>query len=474
MKAVLTDSEFKAVCGVISSLTGLEFPANRKTTLGRNLSLAAKEFGYSELGEFVNWLLTADLKRDQVERLAEYLTITETYFWRESNVFAAFTDHILPELIASKKEDKNIRIWCAGCSTGEEPYSLAIALNRAIPDINNWKIKILATDLNPWALDKAITGVYTKWSFRNCPTWFQSSYFQNLGNEKYEILPRIRKMVSFTNLNLIDDTYPSFMNDTHSMDIIFCRNVLMYFSEEWANKISHKLFDSLNKNGWFVVAACELSSQVFSQFETVNFQEAIVYRKSRKEAAINDNVDVDQQKPGPRSATSGKDNPYIIADLEPEVLSPALKDAKSPMVIEEITSPSNAAIVDSVENIRLLANGGQLQEALALCDGCIKKDKLSIRLYSLRASILQELDNHHDAILSLKHAVYLDPNFIMGHFALGNLYLRQEKMNAARLHFNNVLDLIRNMKQDEIIPESEGLSVKYVSDIIINNMQKLK
>lgn len=485
MKAVLTDEEFSGVRSVISSLMGLEFPVNRRGTLCRNLGLAAKEFGFNEFGEFINWLLSDELTKDETHLLASYLTISETYFWREPHVFEALTDHILPELIASKTEDKSIRIWCAGCSTGEEPYSLAIALHRAIPDIKDWKIKILATDINPSSLDKAITGVYTKWSFRNCPTWLQTGYFQNLGNEKFEILPRIRKMVTFTNLNLTDDVYPSFMNDTISMDIILCRNVLMYFSEAWVVKIADRLYSALNKNGWFVVASCELSSFTFSQFETVNFPNAILYRKSSKTLpSKGDQVgdldkDLKSNEPGfrIRSVTKVEGNPFMDPDFKAKESSGDIVAIVEPIIkkVDEEAAVSEASvIIDPIEKIRLLANKGELKEALALCNEGIDNDKLSIALYSLRASIFQELEMFSDAIASLKQAIYLDPDFIMGHFALGNLFLRQEKLKQAKMHFNNVLALIKSLKNEDVIPESDGLTVKYISDIIMNNLQNIK
>jgi chemotaxis protein methyltransferase CheR len=485
MKAVLTDEEFSDVSSVISSLMGLEIPVNRRGTLCRNLGLAAKDFGFSDFGEFIKWLLTAELIKDETLMLASYLTISETYFWREPHVFEALTDHILPELIASKKEDKTIRIWCAGCSTGEEPYSLAIALHRAIPNIKDWKIKILATDINPSSLDKAITGVYTKWSFRNCPPWLQTGYFQNLGNEKFEILPRIRKMVTFTNLNLTHDVYPSLMNDTYSMDIIFCRNVLMYFSDAWVDKIADRLHKALNKNGWFVVASCELSSYTFSQFDAANFHDAILYRNSSKTLVSKGDLvgdldkDLKSDDPGlrPLSATKLLGNPFMDPDFigkESSGDSGAIKEPIKKKVDEwdVVSAPSKS--MDPIEKIRLLANGGELKEALALCNEGIKSDILSIALYSLRASIFQELEMFGDAIASFKQAIYLDPDFIMGHFALGNLFFKQEKQKHAKMHFNNVLALIKSMKNEDIIPESDGLSVKYINDIIMNNLQKLK
>ena len=138
-------------------------------------------------------------------------------------------------------------ILSAGCSTGEEPYSIAIALHRSIPKIKDWNITIQATDINEKALAKARLGVYNPWSFRNSPSWLKSRYFDHKENRKYELIPEIKKMVTFVSCNLTEDDCYSVLPHTGTMDIIFCRNMLMYFTAEWAEKISERLISSAFK-----------------------------------------------------------------------------------------------------------------------------------------------------------------------------------------------------------------------------------
>ena len=167
--------------------------------------------------------------------MASYLTIGETYFFRVEPDFNALENHILPELIHLRKDTgKYLRIWSAASSTGEEPYSLAILVRKLIPDIKDWNITILATDINTRSLAKAEKGIYGNWSFRNNPEWLKKIYFTPLLDERYQINRNIKDMVSFFYLNLARDTYPSLLNNTNGMDIIFCRNVLMYFTPELA------------------------------------------------------------------------------------------------------------------------------------------------------------------------------------------------------------------------------------------------
>ena len=454
------------VCEVIASRMGLRFPVERWTMLRRNLVLTAREFGFHDMTGFIQWLLSTTLNKDQIEIFASHLTVSETYFWREPQVFTALTDFILPELIRSKKKgERSIRIWSAGCSTGEEPYSIAIALRKTIQKIEDWNITILATDINPKALDKAVTGIYGTWSFRNSPSWLKSSYFNLKEDRKYEIIPEIKKMVTFSSLSLVE---MSAISNTNAMDIIFCRNVLMYFTSEWVTKISQGLFNSLSEDGWFVVSSSELSSHVFPQFTPVNFPGAVLYRKGKNGSIYSCNIPSDEIPESlseiafPTTKTSAKMIVKVVAKVvEKEI---AKEDTQS------IVKTPEESYTEKIFAIRVLANLGHLEEALSICNEAIASYKLSSGLYFLRASILQGLDKYQEAINSLKQAIYIDPDYIMGHFALGNLFIRQGNAKNAKRHFNNVLDLLSRCKKDDILPESEGLSVRYIRDIILTSL----
>lgn len=487
MNQKITDTELSKVCDVIASRTGLYFSVERWAMLSRNLALAAREFGFRDMSGFIQWLLSSELNKDQIVILALHLTISETYFWREPQVFAALTDHILPELIKSKKKkEKNIRIWSAGCSTGEEPYSIAIALHKTIPKIKDWNITILATDINPRALDKAVAGIYGAWSFRNSPSWLRSTYFHNKEDRQYEIIPEIRKMVTFSCLSLVE---MSAVSNTGSMDIIFCRNVLMYFTSEWVTKISQNLFKTLSEDGWFVVSSSELSSHVFPQFTPVNFPGAILYRKTKNGSAhslYSESVPKEEIQSLSAEAKSLKVeidelNPSTLKPLNLPTLQPSSSVASLtteglPKVVakEEPQTIPEETSADRIFAIRLLANLGQLEEALSLCNEAIASYKLSPGLYFLQASILQEMDKSSAAIASLKKAIYINPDYIMGHFTLGNLYNQQGNGRNTKRHFENVLDLLDKCNDDDILPESEGLSVKYIREIILANMGTIR
>lgn len=470
MNANLTIIEFSMVSKVIASHLGLNFSDDKRAIISRNLAMAAKDSGFQNLKGFIAWILSPDRKKNEIESLAPYLTNSETYFWREPQVFSALTQNILTDLIASKKDNnKSINIWSAACSSGEEAYSIAIALHRTIPNIKEWKISILATDINSVSLNKARAGVYGSGSFRNPPEWLKRLYFKSKDKDQYEIIPEISKMVTFSKFNLTHEDFLASVCEGHKMDIIFCRNVLMYFTAEWASMISQNLFNCLSDEGWLVVSSCELSSNLFPQYAPGNFPGAVLYHKGRGKYAENiiQTEDYNIQAffsslpaiaPDPKIIDQLLNSDFKKNDLNPQPRSRASEDILN----------------ESKISICLLADKGNLEEALSVCNEAISNDRLAPGLYYLRASILQEQDKSNEAIMSLKKAIYLDPDYIMGHFSLGNIFYRLGIIKSAKKYFTNALELLDTLSDDEILAESEGLSAKYIRGIILTSLQTQK
>ena len=192
------------LCDHVAEHMGLHLPPDHRPDIEKRLAAAAAEQGFEDVEQFGEWLMSASLTRAQVELLASHLTVGETYFFRDKSTWAAIESEVLPELIASRRADgRHLRIWSAGCCTGEEPYSVAMLLSNMIHDIDDWNITILATDINPRFLKKAEDGVYTEWSFRSAPAWLKERYFGSAASGRFILAPRIRRMVRFSHLNLV-------------------------------------------------------------------------------------------------------------------------------------------------------------------------------------------------------------------------------------------------------------------------------
>lgn len=469
MRLSLPESLLSRLSEYISVKTALHFPREQWEDLERKAVSAAKEFDFSDPEAFVRWVLASPLTAGQLDMLTSHLTIHETYFWREPLVFEALCERILPELVRARAGgEKRLRLWSAGCATGEEPYSLAIALRRAIPDPENWHITILATDINPRVLRKAAAGVYGDWSFRNVPPWLKEKYFRNQEKGKYELIPEIRKMVSFAYLNLAEDIYPSPLNNTNAMDIIFCRNVTMYFNPERTTRVGRNFSRALVDGGWLMVGASELSQQVFNIFTPVSFHGAIVYRKEDREARPFPVLPAEEALSGTGSIPPLQEP---AARTEQRIPQPPAgeRETKRPAEVPAARPLERDAAEDRADmalEVRALANRGSLAEALALCEKALASDKMNPGLHFLRAIILQELDRIEEEAASLKRTLYLDPNFVPAYYSMGNLMLRQGDVPAAQKYFENALTLLNTFGYEDILPGAEGLTAGRLKEII--------
>lgn len=471
--ADLDPSLLSELSASIERWMGLHFPKERQRDLQRHIRSAAKELGYKDPAALVEWLLSSPLSHVQIETLARRLTVGETYFFRDMRSFDAL-EEILPALVRSRREkDQRIRIWSAGCSTGEEAYSIAILLNRLIPDLKGWDITLLATDINPDFLDTAREGIYREWSFRNAPEWVRDGYFART-EKGFEVLPHIKRMATFSYHNLIDDPYPTLVSNTSAMDIVFCRNVLMYFSQECARDVIQRLSGCILEGGWLVISPVEAPSAITSLLKGVRFREATLYKKIREGAetgkgrsgelkklhteTVDPRKEEETQEAKPkRSKRLGAASPTRGTAGSPhEVASPALRLPDLPL--RDAASLSTLA--------REAADKGRLSEAIALCEKAIDADKLNASLYYLKATVLLEAEKADEAATCLRQAIYIDRDFVLAHFALGHLMHRQQRHREAEKHFEVTCALLANCGQEEILPESGGISAARLMEII--------
>ncbi|MGA9131498.1 MAG: CheR family methyltransferase, partial [Candidatus Sulfotelmatobacter sp.] len=434
----------------IASRIGLNLPQERWEDMANGLASAACEQGLGDAEAYVQWLLSTPLTRREIEILASHLTVGETYFFREKKSFTILEEQILPELIRLHRGDgMRLRIWSAGCCTGEEPYSVAMLLDRLMPDLADWNVTILATDINPQFLKIASAGVYGEWSFRASPPEIIERYFSPLPDGRMQIARRIRQMVTFSFLNLAEDVYPSTLNNTNAMDVVLCRNVLMYFTTEHASRVVENLHGALTENGWLLVAPSETSQVLFRQFTAVDFPDAIFYRK--------------HTRAGPRFSREESEPVWFPGPNKIEEEPSSTEESKGE---EDPTLPISIQTESPIFLALALANKGELVEALSWCDRAVSLDALNPAHRFLRAMVMQELGRLDEAIKSLEQALYLDQSFIMAHVAMGNIAKRLGRRALSRRHFRSALGLLDSREPNAPLPESEGLTADRLREII--------
>ena len=502
MTSRVSDALLSGFSEFVAARMGLYFPKGRLHDLARGLGSAAREFGFDDEEACAKWLMSSSLTREQVEILAGHLTVGETYFFREKKSFESLEWEILPQLIdGRRKGGRGLRIWSAGCATGEEPYSVAILLSKLLPDLNSWNITVLATDINPHFLSKASKGVYREWSFRDTPGWVRGKYFKKRRGENFEILPDIKAIVTFAYQNLAEDAYPLLVSNTNAMDIILCRNVLMYFTPGMQRNVIKNLYRCLVDGGWLIVSPGEISYDLFLEFTAVNCSGVTFYRKEPKKCPLvetsfpgyeQSRVEF-HEPPAPLtlfSGLEGKPGPEI--HFPGRTAEPSATETAEKQMTKSLTNRYEEALefykqgcydeaagkiepllsgkkVDSKAMALLAAtyaNQGRLNDALLWSEKAVAADKLNPDRHYLRAIILQEQGKIEEAMRSLKHSLYLDQDFVLAHFTLGNMLRRQGKIKEANKCFKNALSLLSGHKREEIVAASEGITAGRLIEII--------
>lgn len=209
----------------------------------------------------------------------------ETFFFRDSGQFTLLKEQILPALILRRKAARTLRIWSAGCSTGEEAYSLAILVDQLLPDRQDWDISILGTDINCRSLQHAQQGRYGQWAFRKVDTDLQQRYFTQTGHQ-WVLNESIRKMAMFRQCNLVADTFSSSSLGNDYFDLILCRNVFVYFHTDAIGHVMKKMAESLMSDGYFLTGHGELPAQTVGVLQAKIYPDSVIYQRPQPACVV--------------------------------------------------------------------------------------------------------------------------------------------------------------------------------------------
>jgi chemotaxis protein methyltransferase CheR len=336
----LSDGDYQRFSQLMLERCGLHFPPKRRSDLELGVQRTFRDSNCADLDAY--YLLLQDPRRGaaEMDRLINTLTINETHFFRNAGLNDALYDHVLPQIIERQRASRTLRLWSAGCASGEEPYSLAIMLRELLPDVDRWSVTLLGTDINTEALGRARAAVYGNWAFREQRAkGYRSRYFQPLSKatpatraetpsspdvsasrgQSYALIPRVRNMVQFAHFNLVKDDYPSRETNTEHIDLIMCRNVTIYFTEAITACIIDRFHEALADDGWLVVGHSEYSLTTYRRFQARNFPGAILYQRA------------------PRRPETGS---CPSVQLEPRGAEPQVLGLRADVVESEIARPT--------------------------------------------------------------------------------------------------------------------------------------
>ncbi len=269
----LTDEEFKRFAALIYQESGIFLKDTKITLLSNRLRKRLHALKLDTFSQYYDYIYALTDRTQEIEALIDVVSTNETYFFRNERQFEALTKHCFEDIAGKKKDGKALRIWSAGCSTGEEPYTLAICVLENARFFPNWKIEIIATDIAPSVLEFARRGVYTGRRIEKVPPEILEKYFTPDGEnrEQYRINDEARKLVTFQYLNLFKNPYPE------KLDVVFCRNVMIYFDKEHQKKLVAGFYRVLMQGGYLFIGHSETLHSISDDFTYEKILDSPVY-----------------------------------------------------------------------------------------------------------------------------------------------------------------------------------------------------
>ncbi|MBE0504106.1 MAG: tetratricopeptide repeat protein [Desulfuromonadales bacterium] len=480
-----TDTELEEFSEFISKKCGLHFDRRNRKTLERGIQRRMRVVAAPSVAAYFTYLQDFLESRREFKKLVALLTIGETSFFRFDPHFAALIEKVIPELIKVHQESRRLRIWSAGCSTGEEAYSLAITLLQHFPQLADWDITILGTDISHQSLAAARQGHYQDRTLRNVTPKLLAGWFIQDGSG-WTVNERLRSLTRFAFLNLQSETYPSPKNGTTECDLIFCRNVMIYFRPETVRAVVSRLRRALRPGGYLFLGHAETLGAGFLDFVRCQHHGGTYYRAGGQEnvdSATNEFSHQDENKNKPQFILFGKINDNSL--LVPSV--PQDEKEKSGIILADkvnnkTSSPKNTTIITPptptadqlLDQGFSLADQGRLDEALALCRQVLRADDLSPRAYFLRGLILDQQGQSALAAEDFQRVILLDLKAVMAHYHLANVYRRSGRKAEALRSLQTALRLLTRMGDEETIADAKDWTVSGLQERCRTELKQLE
>ncbi|MGB7416161.1 MAG: CheR family methyltransferase [Thermosynechococcaceae cyanobacterium] len=440
----------KKFLDLIDAETGIQIRSQDWGTLALNIINRTEALALADAEAYYHLLAgRSELQRQEWDSFLNFVTIGESYFFRDQDQFEVLRSHLLPDLIAQQRlahakgliPRLSLSLWSAGCSTGEEPYSLAILLQELLPDFAQWHISIVGTDLNPAALNKARQGIYRDWSFRQTDSQLRSRCFQPVP-AGWQIQDSIRARVTFRGLNLLTDPFPN--GSLKNLNLIVCRNVFIYFETATIAHILKKLQATLDPNGYLVTGHAELYDQNLQSFDVLSYPGSMAYRPRSVEGILSI----------PKTASI----PKIACTLDsrtiatvPSSISPHRPKPLASSVETETLQTAVSLDSTGLATQYLLAQThwqqGDLEQAMHHCQAALQLDGEARSPLYLMAQIAGQRDRKQAKNI-LKKILYLQPNFIPAYLNLADIYADEGQPHRATKMYRTAQDLLKDLPRE--------------------------
>ena len=470
---------------LILDYSGIHLDEAKCSSLAPVISRYLLKKNFNSFEKYYRFLRRNSHTEVEIRELISYVTINETSFFRNPAQFTVFKDHVLPDITTERFNKKqNLKIWSAGCATGEEPYSIAITIREKLPFLETWNVEILATDIDYNVIKKAEKGIYNRRALRNVSGSRQEKYFSKVGNQ-YELNQNVREMVTFREFNLKQATYP--ISGEGNWDIIFCRNVIIYFDRDFTTQIVDNFSQCLDEKGFLFLGHSETLLGISEMFSMVDFGNTHIYKK--KNDVINDTppVKLKQQSKSIRSEYANRD---VLSRKTSKRNGVALTNGSlaNKSFVSKTKKPKNAndfnvgaGTVDGKTLINYyLAKGKSAADTgnYASASECYQKvldvDPLCVEAHFFMALVSENLSEIDRAVEAYQKTIYIDESCVLAHFNLARLYRLAGNQRDAVREYKNTVRKLQQFSEDEEIKFSGGFSVKLINEICYQKLEQLE
>ncbi|MAS36417.1 MAG: hypothetical protein CL610_20610 [Anaerolineaceae bacterium] len=456
-------SPLDEVSALIEQRTGLSVATRFRNDLQHILN----EVAGNDLAGLCMALRQSPVSSPQWQAVVQALTIGETYFFRDASMFRLLRSQVLLPLIKQRREAHSleINIWCAGCATGEEPYSLAITLLETLPDLNRWTIRLIGTDINAAALEQAQAGLYRDWAFRHCPAHIRQRYFE-INQGEWRIRPEVCRMVTFQQANLLDQ--PPLPN----CDLILCRNVLIYVARGYMGQVETSMYNVLAPGGWLILGPSEAMRTHRERWITHVFNDAIFYQKS--------------PRPQPTPVTR-RHTPHAPARAADDALRAAAEQYHKALTAVHNDQPDEAErlLVELLSNqpdhaqartllAFIFASRQALPEAHAHLDAALRSNSLLSDAHYLRATLYLEAGEDKMAEQALRAALYCQRDHPLATFLIGSVYARTGDLLRAQRAWAAAQSIAEALKPEARISDLSDMTVATFATLVQAQLDSLQ
>ena len=423
----LSPEEFEELREWIHQHSGIFLDSSRMDPLRISVVARATRLGFSDHADYFRLL-----KHDEREfkELMNLVTINETSFFRFPGQFEALKESVVPEILEGKsKMNRSLRAWSAGCSTGEEPYSIAMSLLETSLVADGFSPEVLGTDVSTQALDRAREAVYRAKSLANLPQSVAQKWFEPVlgGHRPIEC---VRSMVDFSYHNLIKEPYP--LSLMGNWDVIFCRNVTIYFKFESTRRVVDNFYESLNPGGYLFIGHSETLTSISDRFEVIEVGGVFLHRKPRPRRAVSfSEALASRERAGAGANLDRSSHSGAVAPTRAGVSQPPGRPANSEPAADQDALHWTQGVAEIVAQAYRLLEQGKPAEARLLADQALSQDPESVEALIVRAYTHADDGDLEAASEEARRVLEIDPQIGSAHYILGLIHQRQGDREAA-------------------------------------------